>query len=99
MLKRNALVKYDGKTGAVDIREFPEGQMPEEPWFVPDPQGTAEDDGWLFSYVGDLKSKRGSLHIFDATNIRAEPTAIVEIPGWIPAGVHGSWIDDKVLGL
>ncbi|HEV2503644.1 MAG TPA: carotenoid oxygenase family protein [Mesorhizobium sp.] len=96
-LKRNALVKYDGRTGAVTLREFPERQMPEEPWFVPADDGTEEDHGWLFSYVGDLATKRGALYILDASDIQATPTAIISIPGWIPAGVHGSWIDDKVL--
>ncbi len=99
VLKRNALVKYDGQTGRVDVREFPEGQMPEEPWFVADAQGTEEDHGWLFSYVGDLSTKRGALHILDASDIKAKQTAVIEIPGWIPAGVHGSWIDDAVLNI
>lgn len=99
VLKRNAIVKYDGRSGGVDVREFPPGQMPEEPWFVADPKGTAEDDGWLFSYVGDLAARRGALYILDATDIRAAPVAVVEIPGWVPAGVHGSWIDDSVLKM
>ncbi len=96
-LKNNALVKYDGRTGAVTLREFPEAQMPEEPWFVPARDGTEEDHGWLFSYVGDIATKRSSLWIIDATDIPANPVAIIDIPGWIPVGVHGSWIDDKVL--
>jgi len=98
-LKHNALVKYDGQTGNVYIREFPQGQMPEEPWFVADPEGTEEDHGWLFSYIGDLATKRGALYILDASDITATPTAVIDIPGWIPAGVHGSWIDDAVLNV
>jgi carotenoid cleavage dioxygenase len=98
-IKRNALVKYDGVSGAVTVREFPEGQMPEEPWFVPAGMGGAEDEGWLFSFVGDLKKMRGALFILDASDITKAPAAIIEIPGWIPAGVHGSWVDDKVIGL
>ena len=96
-LKRHALVKYDGATGRVSLREFPDGQMPEEPWFVPASAGKNEDDGWLFSFVGDVKTKRGALHILDAASFNAKPVAIIEIPGWVPAGVHGSWIDDAVL--
>lgn len=96
-LKRHALVKYDGTTGNASLREFPEGQMPEEPWFVPAPGAKNEDDGWLFSFVGDLKTGRGALHVLDASKFNARPVAIIDIPGWIPAGVHGSWIDDAVL--
>jgi carotenoid cleavage dioxygenase-like enzyme len=96
-LKRHALVKYDVATGNVSLREFSEGQMPEEPWFVPTSSAKNEDDGWLFSFVGDLKTRRGALHILDAASFNAKPVAIIEIPGWVPAGVHGSWIDDATL--
>jgi carotenoid cleavage dioxygenase-like enzyme len=94
-LKNHAIVKYDGQTGKRRILEFPPGQMPSEPWFVPDPNGTAEDDGWLMSFVGDLTTQRGSLWIIDASTLATKPAARIEIPGWIAAGVHGSWIDDS----
>ena len=96
-LRHNAVIKIDGQTGDVAVREFPDGQQPEEPWFVPAPNGTSEDDGWLFSFVGDVRTKRGALHILDAKRIHAKPVAVIQIPGWVPAGVHGSWIDDSVL--
>ena len=99
VLRHNALVKYDGQTGAVAIRAFPEGQQPEEPWFVPDPRGSAEDDGWLFSFVSDVRTRRSALHIIDASRFTARPAAVIHIPGWVPAGVHGSWIDDADLGI
>jgi 8'-apo-carotenoid 13,14-cleaving dioxygenase len=59
------------------------------------PEGKAEDEGWLFCFVGDIKTKRGSLHMIDATDFRGTPTAVIHIPGLVPAGVHGSWIDDS----
>jgi carotenoid cleavage dioxygenase len=96
-LKHNALIKVDGQTGAVEVREFPEGQQPEEPWFVPDPQGTAEDDGWLFSFVSDVRTRKSALHILDASDFMSKPTAVIPMSGWIPAGVHGSWVDDADL--
>lgn len=97
-LKLNALIKIDGQTGNVALREYPDGQQPEEPWFVPDPNGSAEDDGWLFSYVSDVRTGRSRLEIIDAKGFTGRPTAIVSLPSWVPAGVHGSWIDDKVIG-
>ena len=95
--KANAIVKFDGLTGNATIREFPRGQQPEEPWFVPAPGGTREDEGWLFSYVSDVATRRSALYILDAANIVARPVAIVRIPGWVPAGIHGSWIADADL--
>lgn len=96
-LDRNALIKVDGQTGNVAVREFPEGQQPEEPWFVPDPSGTEEDHGWLFSYVSDVNTQRSALYILDASSFTGRPTAIIHLPEWVPAGVHGSWIDDAEL--
>ncbi len=98
-LAHNALLKIDGQSGEVAVREYPEGQQPEEPWFVPDPRGTAEDHGWLFSYVSDVRSGRSRLEIIDATSFKGRPQAVVSLPSWIPAGVHGSWVDDKVAGV
>lgn len=95
-LKRNALIKIDGQSGAVAVREFPAGQQPEEPWFVPDPHGSAEDDGWLFSYVSDVRTGRSVLQILDASAFTSSPVATIGIPGWVPAGVHGSWLDDAM---
>lgn len=95
--KNTAIVKYDDKTGQRDIREFRAGLMPGEAYFAPDPNGTAEDDGWLFTYVSDINSHRSELWVLDATNIKAPPTAVIELPAWVPAGVHGSWIPDSAL--
>jgi carotenoid cleavage dioxygenase-like enzyme len=92
---RHAIVKYDSHAGRAERHEFPEGQMPSEPWFVADPKGTGEDDGWLLSFVSDIRTHRSALCILDATAVARAPVAVIEIPGWIAAGVHGSWIDDK----
>lgn len=96
-LKNHALAKYDGEAGKRELREFKSGQMPGEPYFVADPQGKSEDDGWLFTYVSDLGTGRSELWILDAQAIRSQPVAVVELPAWVPQGVHGSWIDDTDL--
>jgi len=92
---RHAIVKYDSQRGHAERHEFPEGQMPSEPWFVADPKGVGEDDGWLLSFVSDIRTHRGALCILDATAVTKAPVAVIEIPGWIAAGVHGSWISDE----
>jgi carotenoid cleavage dioxygenase-like enzyme len=99
MLRHHAIAKYDNVSGKRDLREFKLGQMPSEPWFVADPNGTSEDHGWLMSYVSDLSTGRGALWIIDATAITSKPIAIIDIPSWIPAGVHGSWVDDRDLRI
>ena len=96
-LKNHAIAKYDDKTGKRELREFKTGQMPGEVYFVADPNGKNEDDGWIFAYVSDLSTKLSELWILDATNIKATPTAVVELGVWVPQGVHGSWISDAEL--
>ena len=98
-LKAFAIAKYDNQTGKRDLLQFSSGQMPNEVYFAPDPNGTSEDDGWLFTYVSNLVRQRSELWIIDAKSIQAKPTAVIEIPAWIPAGVHGSWIPDSALNL
>jgi carotenoid cleavage dioxygenase-like enzyme len=93
-LKHHAIAKYDGQTGRRDLLELGPRQMPGEPFFVADPHGKAEDDGWLFAYVSDLGTGRSELWILDAGNLRAKPAAVVELGVWVPQGVHGSWIAD-----
>lgn len=88
------IVKYDILSGARHLLSLPEAVMAGEPCFVPDPSGTAEDHGWLLTYVSDLRSDAAELWILDATQIEAGPVAAIELPVWVPAGVHGSWIDD-----
>ncbi|WP_197054742.1 carotenoid oxygenase family protein [Paracoccus sp. PAMC 22219] len=90
------LVKYDMHSDRVDRLVLPEGVYAGEPCFVPDPEGQAEDDGWLLSFVTDLRANIGELWIIDARDIR-KPVASIEIPVWTPAGVHGSWIDDSAI--
>ncbi|MDO8768568.1 MAG: carotenoid oxygenase family protein [Burkholderiaceae bacterium] len=94
-----AIAKYDNVNGRGDLFEFKSGQMPSEPWFAADPNGTNEDHGWLMSFVSDLSTGRGALWIIDATAVTARPVAIIEIPGWVPAGVRGAWVDDKDLKI
>ena len=90
------LVKYDMHSDSVDRLVLPEGDYAGEPCFVPDPEGQAEDDGWLLSFVTDLHANIGELWIIDARDI-CKPVGSIEIPVWTPAGVHGSWIDDSAI--
>ncbi len=91
------IVKYDLRSGTRHLLSLPEGVMAGEPCFVPDPKGSAEDHGWLLTYVNDMRSDAAELWILDATRIEAGPVAAVELPVWVPAGVHGSWIDDLAI--
>lgn len=96
-LKTAALVKFNGDAGQRQVHSFEPGLLPSEPSFAAESDARAEDDGWLLSFVSNLKTGHGELHILDASDLRKPAQAIVEIPSWVPAGVHGSWIHDDEL--
>lgn len=83
----DAIVKYDTETGAA--RALP-AKAPGEAVFVPAAGGTAEDDGWLLSIVGDLAGSE--LLCVDARDLTE--VAAVTLPRRVPAGFHGNWFAD-----
>ena len=60
--------------------------------FAPDPDGTAEDDGWLLNFVFDRATEASDAVILDARDVTAEPVARVHLPRRVPFGFHGSWL-------
>ena len=93
----HAVVKWDARTGTHLTHNLAAGQIGSEPWFAPVTGATAEDDGWALVLVGDRSAHDAKLLILDASDFTAPPVATVMLPGWIPAGVHGSWIADSEL--
>ncbi|MFI1382653.1 carotenoid oxygenase family protein [Embleya sp. NPDC020886] len=94
-LHEHAIVKYDASTGERQVAGQGPGRMPGEAVFVPAAAGTAEDDGYLLTVVGDLARDGSELLVLDARDITAAPIATVELPRRVPAGIHGSWIPDR----
>ena len=62
------VVKYDLETGATDVHQYGAQVEAGEAVFAPDPDGTAEDDGWLLTFVGDGASSQ--LLVLDAHDLR-----------------------------
>ena len=90
-----SILKYDRATGERTSIELGAGQTPGEAVFVPADGGSAEDDGYLMTYVHDAASDTSSLAIFDASTMSADPVASVALPR-IPFGFHGSWVPASV---
>ena len=74
--------------------DFGRSQIPGEAVFVPRDGGTAEDDGWLMTYVYDKPSDSSSFVVLDAADMTADPIGTVDLPQRVPFGFHGSWIAD-----
>ena len=62
-----------------------------EPSFAADPEGTAENDGWLVTLTTDLARDHSYLDVIDARDVAAGPVARVKMPRRVPFGFHGNW--------
>ena len=88
-----AIAKLDLETGKRQLHSFAPHGYVSEPIFVPKPDATAEDEGWILTLVYNGKDHRSSLAILDGQNIAGEPVALLHLKHHIPYGLHGSWTD------
>jgi carotenoid cleavage dioxygenase len=87
--------KYDLTNGATkQVHRFPAGHEPGESVFVPREGGSAEDDGYLMTYVWKPETDTSYMVILDAANVAATPLAEIHIPRRVVSGFHSSWIPD-----
>ena len=94
----DAIVKYDTVAKTSQAYEMGAGRWASEAPFAPKPGGTAEDDGWVLSFVYDENEQRSELVILDAHDITLGPVARVLIPRRIPIGFHACWAPGERLG-
>jgi carotenoid cleavage dioxygenase len=90
-----AILKYDRETGRRTQIDTGMGRLPGETVFVPAEGGTAEDDGYLMTYVYDASTDTSDFVVFDASTMSAEPIATVHLPR-VPFGFHGNWVPATV---
>lgn len=83
-----SLVKFDYQTGT-DIRTTLDSLAVGEMSFVPNPSGTAEDDGVLVGFGLSAGTSQGKFVVLDAQTL--ELAATVDLPQRVPAGFHGNW--------
>lgn len=88
-------VKYDHQRGTSQFHDLKGGQG-SEAVFVKDPAGTAEDDGWVLSYVYQPETHTSDVVIVDTREFDQDPVARIHLPVRVPAGFHGSWVEDAV---
>jgi len=93
------IYKHDLKTGITRSIAMGAGRHTGEPYFIPREGGTAEDDGFLLSYVYDAGHNTSELVIWDAQDFDAPALARVHLPARVPYGFHGSWVPDEGVGV
>jgi carotenoid cleavage dioxygenase len=91
------LIKYDFSNGNSQTHEFGAGRYGGEAVFVPRSGATAEDDGWLMTFVHDEGSGTSELVVVNAQDVTACPVARVIMPQRVPYGFHGAWVCEEQL--
>jgi len=90
----NGVLKFDFTTGTSVRHEYGPTTEGGEAVFAPDPNGTAEDDGWLLNFVFDRVTQTSEFRIVDARTLDAEPVARIHLPRRVPFGFHGNWMPE-----
>ncbi|NVB77704.1 MAG: apocarotenoid-15,15'-oxygenase, partial [Kofleriaceae bacterium] len=87
----DGILRTDLETGAEQRFAYPDGVYASEAPMAPRPGATAEDDGWLVTFVTDMNRDRSECHVFDAARIGDGPIAKVALPERISSGTHACW--------
>ena len=90
----DGVVKHDLEAGTSTVHRYGEHHVCGEAVFAPDPDGTAEDDGWLLNFVYDRAADTSDFVILDARDLTADAVAVVHLPRRVPFGPHGNWLPD-----
>ncbi len=90
-LFRGAL-KMDLQTGESEYFDLGPGRVAQEPIFVPNPAGSAEDDGWVIGFFHDAARQATMLYVLDARRISEGPLCTMQLPGFAGMTFHGSWV-------
>ncbi|MEJ5255709.1 MAG: carotenoid oxygenase family protein [Acidimicrobiales bacterium] len=91
----DTIVKYDETDGSRTMwTPGPHGHVGESV-FAADPDGSAEDDGWLLNLVYDDERDTSELVILDARDVAAGPVATVQLPRRVPFGFHANWMPEE----
>lgn len=92
--RSDGVIKYDLETGRSETHHHGPYRHGGEAVFVPHPQATSEDHGWLLTFVYDEREGTSELTVIDARHMAAPPVALVRIPARVPYGFHGAWVSE-----
>jgi carotenoid cleavage dioxygenase-like enzyme len=96
----DGLVRHDLTDGSTVTHRHPEGWFGGEAVFAPssDPQRTAEDDGYLITFVTEAATGASEVHVLDAHDPAGGPVVRLEVPARVPHGYHTEWVPAAAIG-
>lgn len=89
----SGMVKHDLETGESESLAFGEERYGSEAPFAPRINAQGEDDGYLVSFITDMKLDRSECILVDAKNVSAGPVCRIILPERISSGTHATWAD------
>jgi len=92
----NCTGRFDFQTGETKLWEFGAEANAGEPVHVPNPDSDREEDGWIMNFVY-TPDEGAFLSILSAGDFDNGPVAKVHIPGRVPNGFHGNWMQGLAL--
>jgi carotenoid cleavage dioxygenase-like enzyme len=95
MPQSDGVLKYDLEKETSRFHHHGKQRYGGEAVFVPREGATAEDDGWLMTYVYDHNSGDSEFVVINAQDVESEPVARVPLPQRVPYGFHGAWIPEE----
>ncbi|HEY1698206.1 MAG TPA: carotenoid oxygenase family protein [Trebonia sp.] len=93
----STLIKQDLDNAVSESYAYGPGRFGMEAVFVPRTAESAEDDGWLMTYVTDMRTRTSEIVILHSQDLAAGPVAVIHIPHRVPIGFHGNWVPDSEL--
>jgi carotenoid cleavage dioxygenase-like enzyme len=87
----DTIVKYDMKTNTRTLWYAGDHGHVGENVFAPNPDGTAEDDGWLVNSMHNSDTGQSEVIVLDAQRVEDGPIARIQIPQRMPFGFHANW--------
>jgi carotenoid cleavage dioxygenase len=90
----NRVLKYDLVANRTETRTFGATCGASEPMFVPAAPDSAEDDGWVLTWVYDGDRNATDVFILNAGDITGDPAAVVHLPVRVPYTFHVNWLPD-----
>ena len=87
--------KHDHDTGQFWSIDFGPERYGSEPAFAPRINATAEDDGYLVTFVTDMILNRSECVLYDANDFGAGPVCQIILPHRICSGTHATWAQSE----
>lgn len=95
----DGILRYDHVSGASQEFRFGEGRFGSESPMAPCHDAQSEDDGYIVSFVTDMREDRSECVVLDARDLASGPVARIPLPHRISSGTHACWADANEIDL